>query len=109
MKRALYIVGFLLAAGVVATFFYATGHRDGRQTATKQVYLDMATAGLISARAAEAQPQLKEYAKAQFYYYSHFYSPHIYQDLGPVDEKLILGIDPFIRHADSPNDYYRKK
>jgi len=108
MKRFLFIVGVLVIGGLLAVFAYFSGHRDGRKAATRQVYLDIATAGMLSARAPQAQPQLKEYAKAQFYYYSHFYSPEIYQDLGPVDENLLQGLEPFLKHADFPNDYYKR-
>jgi hypothetical protein len=107
MKRVLILFGLIVAAGIGGLLSYAAGHRDGRTSARKEIYLDMAWASLLSAQAPEATPQLREYAKAQFYYYSYFLSPNIYQNLGPVDVSIIRGLEPFIRHADSPNDYYK--
>jgi len=111
MKRAFIALTAVVALALSGIACYVAGFQcgisAGRQQAT-QVYLDIATASLISARAPEATHQTKEYAKAQFYYYTHRSQKNIYQDLGAVDLMAIDGLEPFIHHADSPNDYYRK-
>jgi hypothetical protein len=111
MKRALFALTAVVLLALTGIACFVAGFRGGISTGrqeTTQVYLDIATASLISARAPEATHQTKEYAKAQFYYYSHRSQKNIYQDLGPVDLKAVDGLEPFIRHADSPNDYYKK-
>lgn len=108
MKRAIVIVGLIVAAVLLSFYSYFAGHRDGRMEARTDFYGNAAGASLMSAKSAEAQPQLREYAKAQFYYYTYMAFQGYYEDLGPVDEKLLIGLEPFIRHADSPNDYYKK-
>jgi len=111
MKRALVTLAGVCLLAFTGIASFVIGARVGQNTAKEhlsQAYLDMAAASLISAQAPEASEQTKEYAKAQFYYYAHRTQRNIYQDLGPVDLNRIDGLEPFIRHADSPNDYYKK-
>ena len=110
MKRTLIALSTVILLALIIGS-YVIGYRGGASMAREQmyqVYLDMAGASLASAQAPEANYQTKEYAKAQFYYYAYLSQRNIYLDLGPVDLKTIAGLEPFIRHADSPNDYYNR-
>jgi len=90
--------------------FYSFAEYRGRKDAFRQ----FAAVAFYTASSESASPQLKEYAKAQLYYYSHFghhdYSniPETYYQFGPVKLDLLGEIDAFPPHADSPNDYFKK-
>lgn len=108
MKKFTAICVVVLLLVLVGFVSYVTGYQQGRKTSYSRLCLDIAGASLNTVRASEANPQLREYAKSQFYYYVSKLPGEFYVDMGPVDERLISGLEPFIRHADSPNDYYRK-
>lgn len=112
MKTSILIGGAAGLLLLVGSLSYVAGFRGGLHWARKEItqaYLDVAGASLASAQAPEANHQTKEYAKAQFYYYAHRSQHALDADLGPVDEKAIAGLVPFPAHADSPNDYYKKR
>ena len=91
-------------------WFYVFAEYSGRKDAFRQ----FAAVAFYTANSENASPQLKEYAKAQLYYYSYFGHidhskiPDIYYQFGPVKLDLIGEIDAFPNHADSPNDYFKK-
>jgi hypothetical protein len=109
MIRYLFVSLLAILLIALSIFGMFRAYEAGRRSASDQIYLDMATTGLIGAQCETATPQLKEYAKAQLYYYSaQLHPPKLFVDLGPVQESMLKDLEPFIRHADSPNDYYRK-
>ncbi len=117
MKTAVrYFLYSVATAVVIVTFGFAViyAHNKGVREGHREVFRDMSTAASITASAKEASPQLREFSKAQMYYFIRHHniailSPQMQMiDLGPVDEKLIVGTMPFLPHADSPNDYHQE-
>lgn len=113
MKQTLLLrLGFITLAAVGAIAFghtYNAGRVHGQQLAS----LDAFTAAHASLQSQSLAPQTREYIKAQFYYFGCQIQPHVIRsmpvvDYGRVDDASLAGTEPFLRHANSPNDYYQK-
>jgi len=104
------VVVIVVIAAIGINVAYRKGIHDGR----REVYKDMFTAASLTASSKSASPQLREYVKAQMYFFltQHNITMLSHQmpmiDLGPVEVSLIAGTYPFLPHADTPNDYYEQ-
>jgi hypothetical protein len=113
VKQVLWVGLALCILAVIGTITCARAYNAGKNHGQKLVSLEAFEAARASLQSRSLTPQTREYIKAQFYYYGCQIKPQIIRrtpvvDYGRVDDALLGGIEPFIPHADSPNDYYRQ-
>ncbi len=114
-RNTLLLVGILavvICFAVGAIIFgriYSAGRVYGQQLTSLEAF----TAAQTSLQSKSLAPQTREYIKAQFYYFGCQIEPQIIRsipvvDYGRVDDALLAGAEPFVRHADDPNEYYKE-
>jgi hypothetical protein len=111
-RTLLFTLGFI-ALAAVGSIAFSRNYNAGRVYGQQLTSLETFYAAHASLQSPSLAPQTREYIKAQFYYFGCQIQPHVIRnmpivDYGPVDDATLDGTEPFLRHGDTPNDYYQE-